>query len=111
MMVDRITLVHLKNRGDKRSGQDRRKLSVARCFPGKRSGQDRRTGPDRRSEREGVATTFELEIDTDESVGFLRSLKGFSEAFFICLLLWGGFIISMDFVYGKIVSAFMGAVK
>jgi len=111
MAVERITLVHLKNRGDKRSGQDRRKLSVARGFPGKRFGQDRRTGPDRRSEREGAATTFELELERDDSIGFLRSVKGFSEAVFICLLLWGGFIISMDFVYGKIVSAFIGAVK
>ena len=111
MVVDRITLVHLKNRGDKRSGQDRRKLSASRGFPGKRSGQDRRTGPNERSEREGAATTFELEMDTDESNGFLRSVKGFSEAVFICFLLWGGFIVSMDFVYGKILSAFVGAVK
>lgn len=111
MLVDINARAHLKTGADRRSGEDRREVSASGSFPGKRTGQDRRTGPDRRSRRAGVATTYDLEMNMDESLGFLRNLKGVLEAVCVCLLLWGGFIISVDLVYGKIVSMFIGALK
>ena len=104
-MDDINALAHMENKGGRRSGHDRREFSASRCIPEKRTGRDRRTG------REDFVNIIELEMNTDESLGFLRSVRGLFEAICICLLLWGLIIISIDFIFARIISTFVGGLQ
>jgi hypothetical protein len=86
----------IKDRGGRRLGEDRRKLSILGYFPDRRSGQDRRTNEDRRIQLEAEKVAF-LKRNADRYMEFANTQKGLLYGLLLSLPLWA-LIIFMFFI-------------
>ncbi len=77
----------IRDRGGRRSGNDRRKFSILECAPERRSGQERRSNQDRRSGRD-LGEAIYMKRDTDRYVEFANTQKGLFLAILLSLPLW-----------------------
>jgi hypothetical protein len=95
-MHGRYEAVGIRDRGGRRFGEDRRKLSILGYSPERRSGQDRRTNEDRRIQLEAEKVAF-LKRNADRYMEFANTQKGLLYGLLLSLPLWA-LIIFMFFI-------------
>jgi hypothetical protein len=77
----------LMDKGGRRSGEDRRKTSVLKVSPDRRSGMDRRMAQDRRSRDESEYVDY-LKRNSDRYMEFANTQKGLFFGFLLSLPVW-----------------------
>jgi hypothetical protein len=77
----------LKDRGGRRSGEDRRKVSIFGVLPDRRSGLDRRMAQDRRNRDESEYVSY-LKRNSDRYKEFANTHKGMFFGFLLSLPVW-----------------------
>jgi hypothetical protein len=85
----------LTDRGGRRTGTDRRTVSISGYGFERRSGKDRRMGMERRSGKGDFVNIFEPKRKTDEYVEFLGSIGGLFQGICFGALLWEIIIITI----------------
>jgi hypothetical protein len=86
----------MRDKGGRRLGEDRRKLSILGYLPDRRFGQDRRANEDRRTRMEMEKVAF-LKRNADRYMEFANTQKGLLYGLLLSLPLWG-LIIFMFFI-------------
>jgi hypothetical protein len=77
----------LRDRGGRRSGEDRRKVSIFEVLPDRRSGLDRRMAQDRRNRDESEYVSY-LKRNSDRYKEFANTHKGMFFGFLLSLPVW-----------------------
>ncbi len=77
----------ISDRGGRRSGIERRKVSILEYAPERRSGEERRGDPDRRRGRRPEEAIY-LRRNTDRYMEFANTQKGLFLAVLLSLPLW-----------------------
>ena len=95
-MLDGYLKVGIPDKGGRRAGADRRKISIAGFLPERRAGQDRRSYEDRRNRIEEENIAF-LRRNTDRYMEFANTQKGLLYGLLLSLPLWA-LIIFMFFI-------------
>lgn len=88
--------VGIPDKGGRRSGGDRRKVSMLGFLPERRSGQDRRSYLDRRNRMDAENASL-LKRNADRYMEFANTQKGLLYGLLLSLPLWG-LIIFMFFI-------------
>jgi hypothetical protein len=87
-MHDGYSKVGIADNGGRRTGDDRRKVSVLGFLPERRAGQDRRIYQDRRSIIDEGNVAF-LRRNTDRYMEFANTQKGLLYGLLLSIPLWG----------------------
>jgi len=95
-MHDGYLKVGIPDKGGRRLGGDRRKISIFGFLPEKRSGQDRRSYQDRRNRIDAENASL-LKRNADRYMEFANTQKGLLYGLLLSLPLWG-LIIFMFFI-------------
>jgi len=77
----------LRDKGGRRSGEDRRKVSIFKVLPDRRSGLDRRMAQDRRNRDESEYVDY-LKRNVDRYMEFANTQKGMFFGFLLSLPVW-----------------------
>ena len=94
-MDDVYASAGLMDRGGRRTGSERRRVSMPAYFPATRSGHERRCGLERRSGREAFAILVDARRETDRYVELFRTIRGLLWGVGIGSLLWSVIILSV----------------
>jgi hypothetical protein len=86
-MLERYATVEVPDNGGRRTGMDRRRVSIDGFAPDRRSGQDRRADQDRRSRVDPENVPY-LKRNCDRYMEFANTQKGVLWAFLLSLPLW-----------------------
>jgi hypothetical protein len=86
-MLERCATVGVPDKGGRRMGEDRRKVSIPGFYPDGRSGQDRRADQDRRSTSDMGNVSY-LKRNSDRYMEFANTQKGVLWAFLLSVPLW-----------------------
>ena len=84
------------NQGDRRSGIERRKISIPGYYPERRSNQDRRKSEQRRNRYDPEAVSY-LETSYDRYMESVDTFKGMSYGFLLSLPIWAAIILLVIF--------------
>ncbi len=87
----------LKDRGGRRHGIDRRRVFIPEFAPERRSFQERRGNPDRRTRNEIEYTSY-LKRNTDRYMEFMNANKGIMFGFLMGFAIWA-LILSITFKF------------
>jgi hypothetical protein len=77
----------LRDKGGRRSGEDRRKVAFLKVLPDRRSGLDRRMAEDRRSRDESEYVSY-LKRNSDRYMEFANTQKGVLFGVLLSLPVW-----------------------
>ncbi len=77
----------LRDKGGRRSGEDRRKVSILEVLPDRRSSLDRRMNQDRRNRDESEYVSY-LKRNADRYMEFANTQKGLFFGFLLSLPVW-----------------------
>lgn len=77
----------LRDKGGRRSGEDRRKVTILEVLPDRRSGVDRRMAQDRRN-RDESGYVSNLKRNSDRYMEFANTQKGMFYGFLLSLPVW-----------------------
>ena len=94
-MVDVYDAAGIKDRGGRRLGFDRRRVSIPAYCPDTRVEQDRRGSLDRRSGKNESLTLFVPKRGTDRYIEWFRTVRGLFWGVCFGSLLWGIIIITL----------------
>jgi hypothetical protein len=86
-MFERYATVEVPDKGGRRMGIDRRRVSILGFAPDRRSGEDRRADQDRRSRVDPENVSY-LKRNSDRYMEFANTQKGMLWAFLLSLPLW-----------------------
>ncbi len=86
-MADGNLIDSLKDKGGRRTGEDRRKVSILEVIPDRRSGLDRRMAQDRRNRDESEYVSY-LKRNSDRYMEFANTQKGIFYGFLLSLPVW-----------------------
>ena len=78
---------NLRDRGGRRSGEDRRKVMILEFLPDRRSGLDRRMAQERRYRDESDYVPY-LKRNSDRYMEFANTQKGMLFGFLLSLPVW-----------------------
>ena len=78
---------NLRDKGGRRSGEDRRKVGILKVLPDRRSGIDRRMAQDRRNRDESDYVSY-LKRNSDRYMEFANTQKGIFFGFLLSLPVW-----------------------
>ena len=95
-MHDAYSKVGIPDKGGRRTGDDRRKVSIPGFLPERRTGQDRRSYQERRS-RVDEGNVALLRRNTDRYMEFANTQKGLLYGLLLSIPLWG-LILFMFFI-------------
>jgi hypothetical protein len=80
-------IANLRDRGGRRLGEDRRKVTILDFLPDRRSGLDRRMTQDRRYRNEADYVSY-LKRNADRYMEFANTQKGVFFGFLLSLPVW-----------------------
>ena len=80
------------DQGDRRSGVERRKISIPGYDAERRSGQDRRKSQQRRTRYDPGAVSY-LERSYDRYMESVDTIKGMSYGLFLSIAIWAAIIL------------------
>jgi hypothetical protein len=80
------------DQGDRRSGNERRKISIPGYNPERRSGQDRRKSQEKRNQYDPEAVSY-LEKSYDRYMEAVDTFKGVSYGLLLSLTIWAAIIL------------------
>ena len=101
----RLNTIRLEDRGGRRSGRDRRSFFAPSRVLERRTGQDRRMHLDRRIGKEDLVIIFKPKRSTDGPIEFSRAARDLIEWVLVYLLLWGAIILSIDYIFERIITS------
>lgn len=90
-MKNADSILHVDDRGGRRSGIVRRRVVIPGYEPERRSGLDRRSGQERRMLEQAEDAGY-LRRNMDRYAEFSNTNRGLTYGLILSLLLWGGII-------------------
>ena len=93
--------VDLVDNGGRRTGTDRRRVSIPAYGPETRSRQDRRGGLERRRGKDDLLILLDPKRGSDRYIEWFRSITGLFCGVCFGSVLWGIMIVSVVFIGGR----------